>query len=138
MKNKVYVLQEEIDTMTDCLLDKIKQSNKEYSCVVGIANGGLNISRKIAESLCLQHKIIYISCYDKENKKECPTINGDHPGNNCLVVDDLVDSGETFNLYRQHYGDNNHFAVLYWNTKSPKPHYYVKEKPNKWIVLPWE
>ncbi len=49
-----------------------------------------------------------------------------------LVVDDLIDSGETLKQY-----SNYDSAVLYKKTWSPNPSYYVEET-DEWLEFPYE
>ena len=123
----------QIDEMIDNLVGQI---NKQYDQVVGIANGGLYISRKIASALNLPHQSVRISFYDHA----VPIIEyNSGPIKNCLVVDDLIDGGKTVNKFEEIFGTENDVAVLFWNIKSRKPNYYVQEKPDGvWITFPWE
>jgi hypoxanthine phosphoribosyltransferase len=139
MLDKIYLSQPEVDEMISDLIKEIQSSEKQFSCVVGIANGGLNISKLVALALDLEHKTVCISYYgDGYDKRKTPIIHGNSPGQNCLVVDDLTDTGGTFDCYRDRFGANNTFAVLFWDTRTQKPVFYVREKPPNWIVFPWE
>jgi hypoxanthine phosphoribosyltransferase len=63
-------------------------------------------------------------------------------------VDDICDSGETFEKISEHIHKNNskcdvRFASLIWNNEIDfEPHYYVqdmaKDSENIWLVFPWE
>ncbi len=71
-----------------------------------------------------------------------------------LIIDDICDSGETFERISQHINGPREnkplqlqcdvrFASLWWNNEVEfKPHYYVREEAkdtnNLWIVFPWE
>jgi hypoxanthine phosphoribosyltransferase len=111
------------------------------SRIVGIANGGLNISLPIARILGKPHEYVRISRYDGQAMRPEPLIYGSlsQPTNN-LIIDDLVDGGHTFKLFDQHFGlVGNTTAVLFWNTQAVfQPDYYVAEKPESWIQFPWE
>ena len=65
-----------------------------------------------------------------------------------LIVDDICDSGETFQKMKNHIteranGVDVRFASLWWNNEVDfEPHYYVqecaKDSENIWIHFPWE
>lgn len=132
--------QQEVDRLIDILATKILASKREFKWVVGIANGGLNISVPLAQKLDLPHHAIRISWYDGHNQRKKPLIEGaliEDTGN--LIVDDLIDGGKTIHTFDQYFGlEGNAVAVLYWNVlSSVKPDYYVEIKPNSWLVFPW-
>ena len=136
-----YITQCEIDDMTNVLISQIRESKRVFQGVIGIANGGLHISHKIAEALNLDHSIAQISCYEGQNFRNNIQV-GDLPPllENQLVIDDLIDTGKTFEFFDELYGVQNHaIAVLFWQNGSfQKPDFFVKEKPPQWIVFPWE
>ena len=65
-----------------------------------------------------------------------------------LIVDDICDSGETFEKISEHIHKNNskcdvRFASLIWNNECDwEPHYYAqemaKDSENIWLVFSWE
>ena len=65
-----------------------------------------------------------------------------------LIVDDICDSGETFEKISKHIHNNNNkcdvrFASLWWNNEVDyEPNYYAqemaKDSENIWLVFPWE
>jgi hypoxanthine phosphoribosyltransferase len=128
----------EVESMT---MDLVKQlHNLPFSRVVGIANGGLNISLPVARILDKPHEYVRISRYDGQAMRPEPLIYGSlsQPIDN-LIIDDLVDGGHTFELFDQHFGlAGNMTAVLFWNTQATfQPNFYVAEKPENWIQFPW-
>ena len=142
--NKIYFYQSEIDEMIVVLIDQIKDSGRSFRGVIGIANGGLHISRKVAAALNVEHQEIGISCYDGEKKQTSPIVTFptcQNPVANQLVVDDLIDTGDTMRFFSNLYNlqDDSAIAVLFWKQGSfRKPDFYVREKPPEWIVFPWE
>ena len=139
--DKVYYTEHSINEMIDLLISKILQSQRKFQAVIGIANGGLNISTKVAAGLGLPHSSVHISFYDGTVKRKEPQIIlTDKPTKNVLIVDDLIDEGNTLKAFDEVYGlEGNAVAVLFWNKKSFfVPDFYVAEKPNAWIIFPWE
>jgi hypoxanthine phosphoribosyltransferase len=136
---KIYLSQLKIDRMIQELAYRVQASHGEFSRVVGIANGGLPVSKPLAALLDLPHESVRISHYDGSTLRETPIIEGrlSQPMSN-LVVDDLIDEGWTYRTFNKHYGlEGNAFAVLHWNTAGPKPDFYIGKKPEGWICYPW-
>lgn len=142
LETKLYS-QQEIDKMIRVLIRKIKKSKEQYSYVVGICNGGINISKPLADALKLPHKSVTISCYEGMKKLDDIKIDeGDFDWEpNGLIVDDLIDTGATITAFKRYFGEG-HVAVLFWRKDAKyyvrRPEFYVEEKPNKWVVFPWE
>ena len=115
------------------LTRKIIKSNIRFDIVVGIANGGLNISVPIAKSLKLPHKSVIIQTRDQH---VIDTIDYNPSNKKVLVVDDIIDSGLTFKLFNQHFGKAQ-FATLCYREYSPKIE-FVELLVHEYIVFPWE
>ena len=136
---KVYLSQFEIDRMIRELARQVQSSGYRLARVVGIANGGLPVSIPLAGLLGLPHENVRVSHYDGQILRATPIIEGrlSHPVNN-LVVDDLIDEGWTHNTFDKHFGlRGNKMATLFWNPVGPEPDFYVEEKPDAWLVFPW-
>ncbi len=137
---KIYLPQLIVNSMIQELAWRVQaNSYRKFSRVVGIANGGLPISERLATLLELPHESVRISHYDGDVLRETPIIEGQltQPAGN-LIVDDLIDGGWTYNTFAEHYGlEGNAFAVLFWDTEGPRPDFYVAEKPEDWLVFPW-
>jgi hypoxanthine phosphoribosyltransferase len=136
----VYLTHSDIADMIGNLTRQILDSKRRFHQVVGIANGGLPVSRPLAAALALPHTSVRISHYNKDLPRDTPIVKGKliQPTNN-LIVDELIDRGWTYNTFDEHFGlEGNAMAVLLWNPNGPKPDFYVAEKPNAWVVFPWE
>jgi len=125
--------------MIASLIENIKSSGKQYSCVVGIREGGINVSVPVARALCLPHHSVHISFYDRQNAVGgLVSSDGFIWQQNCLVVDDLIDGGKTIECFKSNFGEAD-VAVLFWHeTCHVIPEYYVHVKPPSWVVFPWE
>ena len=149
----------DIETATSNLLTKIKSSNVEYDCILGIANGGLIPTCLIAKGLGIKKVLtVSVKAYIDENAHDVQFITSlnhwDFKGrSNVLIVDDLIDRGETvFEVEKiLSYFSHNHelnfnydTAVLYLKksdsvTPRVDPKYYSEIKdPESWLVFPWE
>ena len=63
------------------------------------------------------------------------------PCNDCIIIDDIADSGDTLIHYANHRYDKNnyHITTMYRNPDSMViPDLYVRVKTNNWIDYPWE
>ena len=123
------------------LTRQIIKSDIKFDVVVGIANGGLHISIPIAKSLQLPHKSVRIQTYgSNKTKTHIKVENIDYIPQlfkNPLLVDDIVDTGATIELYKEYFGPAT-IATLYCkNSSNIIPDFYVR-KTNQWIEFPWE
>ncbi len=103
-----------------CLVDLIRPKRKKYSWIYPIPKNGLYVAELLANSLFTPLLL------DFNNPL---ILNGD----NILIVDDLIDSGETLSKYK-----NYDKAVLYVkNNNEDKVNYFVRKSQN-WLQFPWE
>jgi hypoxanthine phosphoribosyltransferase len=153
---KHYVSQKEFDSLLFRIIDTTYNHKDLFNFVVGIKNGGLNVSIPLSKELKIPHQSIHISFYNGEEKMNAPIISlddlpkilslKDKKGGTFLWVDDIVDSGSTLRWFIDYTGlemDKDFYvATLHWckeNSPDLQPNFYVelKNKEN-WIVYPWE
>jgi len=149
--NKIYYTQPEIDELISELIKKIEANHHatwppRFSVVVGIENGGVHISKKVADALELEHKTVKISHYRGDKFGPIPIVETnffhcDLHNRGVLVVDDLVDSGYTIAAFEKYCGIlglEDAVAVLFKKpTSIYTPEFYVREE-TAWVVFPWE
>lgn len=149
--NKVYLDNQDFSRLASALCSQIIPIRDQFEWVVGIERGGIPLSTWLAFSLGKKHSSIQLSLYgDSQEKKSIPHVCF---GPNWsfiikspfLLVDDIVDSGETLNLFRDlTVVDKARYwvATLHWckeNSPYNKPDFYVEtKKKDDWIVYPWE
>ena len=121
---KEFVSWELID---DCVTDiafHLKDTGKDFVGVFGVPRGGSLLA------VMLSHKldITYITDFRKVD-------DGD-----IIVIDDIVDTGKTFQFYKEQPETKDaHYVTIHEHKQSiVKPDYSVIEKVDKWIVYPWE
>ena len=114
------------------LVDFIKIYNVDvpFSAVHGFPRGGLPIAVHISHHL--EIPMIY----------NIPQFYNKYPNGHLLVVDDIIDTGKTYELFLDYINKQNNinytFAVLFYKTRSKYiPDIYVK-KVSAWVVFPWE
>ncbi len=134
---------------------KIYQSNWEFNQIVCLARGGLRVGDILSRIYNQPLAILATSSYSGSGKQERGTLTLSRHltmttaqlGDRILLVDDLVDSGITFEQtipwLKQHYGsqiEEIRTAVLWYKARSViAPDYYVDYLlDNPWIHQPFE
>ncbi len=124
------------------LQETAKTNGKPWHSIVAVARGGMIPAVMIARELGI-HIVdtVCISTYSDDHKKHNPQIfklnSGD--GTGCIVVDDLVDSGTTFETVRR-FMPNAHYAAIYAKPQG-RPHadsFMMEISQDTWITFPWE
>jgi hypoxanthine phosphoribosyltransferase len=142
MRRDVSVLCREI------ILDKF-----EPQVIVGLSRGGLVPGVMMSHWFNKPFKPVQAALRDFAEWEEYLPRKTDE---RVLIVDDICDSGETFEKIKTYITaprKNNplenrcdvRFASLWWNNENEvdfEPHYYAqqmaKDSTNTWIVFPWE
>jgi hypoxanthine phosphoribosyltransferase len=149
-----YVSWDDYHDTIEQLAVQIYESTWEFNQIVCLAKGGLRIGDTLARLFDLPLAILSTASYGGEGNRMrgAITFSDDlaktttNLGNRVLVVDDLVDSGQTLNrtlvwLDRRYgfYIDEMRTAVLWYKHCSViKPDYYVHYFPNDpWIHQPF-
>ena len=122
---KEYVTWEQVEDFIDSLKENL---GCEFSGVYGLPRGGLVLAVMISHRFGIPMLM-----------SPCP---------NCLIVDDICDSGESLLHYvrnssgteESYFTDGYDIATMYYkpNKLNIKPNYYKYSKEDKWIVFPWE
>jgi len=125
----------------------IEKSGYKADLLVVIARGGWVVGRILSDLLSLKSVAgITIKSYEGINVKKTPKvtqgIDTSLKGKSVLLVDDIVDSGETLETALRYLRTKEisivKSAVPYVKPKaSIKPDYYVKII-DKWVVFPYE
>ncbi len=121
MKDKIDLTWSNVETYINKLLEHLKQSNINPSGVYGIPRGGLILSTLVSYKL------------------DIPLLTA--PCNNCIVIDDIADSGRTLLHFTSNDTQFNKYFIttMYYHKRSMvKPNFYLYEKVDEWITFPWE
>ena len=121
MENKVYVKWTEIENYIDKVIEDLNNKGITPSGVYGIPRGGLIFA------VLLSYKM------------NIPLLNA--PFKNCVVIDDIADSGRTLLHYTKNDTQFNKYYIttMYFHNRSlVKPDFYLYEKNDNWIVYPYE
>jgi len=113
----------------------------KWKRIVGIARGGLIPAAIIARELSIRLvDTVCVSSYTIRTQGEISIlkeISGD--GDDCLIIDDLVDTGKTARVVRKML-PKAHFAAVY---AKPEGRAYVdtfitEVSQDTWILFPWD
>lgn len=129
----------------DNLVKAVKDSNIEFTKVVGIERGGTIPAAAIARRLGLPLQLIQYSSKsgNGDDKGALNNIPEFSSIDTILVVDDIADTGNTLLELKTELNSNTRFAVLYEKATSMfKPDFrYVRISISScfyWVVFPWE
>lgn len=133
----------------DCriLAEKVIASGKRYEKIVCITRGGVFVGGLLAHFIDMRNiTTVALSLYDRPGDMRDAVIELSSPdlpppGAKLLVVDDLLDSGRTFNYIRKKWGRmyDLDFAMLYdKGGGDDRPTFSASVLPNEWVEFPWE
>jgi len=141
-----YLSWPEYGNLAEALAEKVRSGGKQFDLVVGIARGGLPVAMVVSDHLGVRIDFINVKSYDGIGKRSTPrilsTLTEAMEGKNILVVDDLVDQGDTLATVTEYLGQQKprlvQTAVLFKKPWSKtEPDYYL-EVVDKWVVFPFE
>jgi hypoxanthine phosphoribosyltransferase len=127
MDKEQHVSWSEIDSLIEQLSNLILKSKKKFSSITTLSRGGLVPSRLLADHLGIEKIFV--------DEKVIPV--------NSLVVDDIFDSGKTFDRVISKSEDSSKllYATLFARRgkKLPPQLIYGKETDNDgYVVFPWD
>lgn len=141
--SKSHITWEQFQRDTEILAELIKSRQESFIGIVAIARGGYIPATIIAHRLGIKNvRSISISSYDDIEEKQQKNIQVNSIFNTeekWLVIDELVDSGNSLELIRK-YHPNSLFAVVYAKPKGlDKTDLHAVSVPQTtWLVFPWE
>lgn len=127
--------------LIDDLILKIRESQFKPDCVVGVVRGGYIPSEAISRALKVPLVLVRASSYSDKSKIGSPVISEfiGKPFGKVLIVDDLVDSGETLLQVKEILKDFSPKTAVIWTKKDNIADFFVKRvEPETWIEQPME
>ncbi len=115
----------------------------EWRCVAAVTRGGLVPAAIVARELEVRYiDTICITSYDHQDQRPLQVlkkINDSERGRGMLIVDDLVDTGQTARLVRDMLPEA-HFATVYAKPEGrPLVDTFITEvSQDTWIFFPWD
>jgi|TARA_B110000971_G_C19613157_1_gene321303 hypoxanthine phosphoribosyltransferase len=153
--NKIYLTNTDIQKYVSTIVSQLYKDNWRPDYIVGITRGGLTPSVMLSQFTGIKMHTLDVRLRDGDEKESNLWMADDaQAGKNILVLDDINDTGATFNWIMEDwdvshdYPDektNVRFAVLMDNLSSEcnVSMSYIgteidKSEDPSWIVFPWE
>jgi len=141
-----YVSWPEYGNLAEALAEKVRSSGRRYDLVIGIARGGMPVAMVVADHLDVRIDFINVKSYVGIGERGVPkilsTLTEEIGGRNVLIVDDLVDQGDTMDVVKEYLKALGpkllEVAVLFkkpWTRSEPD---YFLEVVDRWVVFPFE
>ena len=141
-----YINWTEYGNLADALAEKIRSQSERFDLIIGIARGGIPVAMVVSDHLDVKLDIINVKSYNGIAERNPPriltTLTEAVKEKNVLLVDDLVDEGDTMTTVSDYLCSQGpsllKTAVLFkkpWTKMEPD---YFLEVVDKWIVFPWE
>ena len=141
-----YISWPEYGNLAEALAEKVRSGGKKFDLVIGIARGGMPVAMVVSDHLGVKVDFINVKSYDGIGRRTAPrilsTVTEDIEGESVLIVDDLVDQGDTIKTLKQYLDERRpkalETAVLFkkpWSKFGPE---YYLEVVDRWIVFPFE
>ena len=143
MTDKIYITWNEFHQDVKNLCKKIKNSGKDFNKIVAISRGGFIPAGIIAYELDIRKTaVINISTYvGSKHLKLDEVDNPEYVGRvdeKTLIVDDLSDSGQTFQVMRRQFPNGTYVTIYAKKRGSQQVDIYERDMPEKWLVFPWD
>lgn len=119
----------------------VRESQFKPDCVVGVVRGGYIPSEAISRALKVPLVLVRASSYSDKSKIGSPVISEfiGKPFGKVLIVDDLVDTGDTLLQVKEILRDFNPKTAVIWTKKDNVADFFVKKvEPETWIEQPME
>ena len=112
--------------------------------ILSVTRGGMVPACLVAQEIGVKHiETISIESYSHQDQSTGPIIHYaptlENGGDSWLVIDDLSDTGKTFELIRTMF-PKAHYACVYVKPNgAPQADTYIEDVPQEsWIYFPWE
>lgn len=128
------------------LADGVASSGEKFDLVIGIARGGLPVAMTVADRIGSKVDFINVKSYTDVGERVKPriltTVTEKISGKRVLVVDDLIDGGETMETVTKYFDSQKPLvmktAVLFtkpWSSFVPD---FSLQTVDTWVVFPYE
>ena len=146
MPNLRYISWSEYGNLAEALAEKVRANGKKYDLVIGIARGGIPVAMVVSDHLNVKIDFVNVKSYNDIGKRTSPrilsTLTEGVAGKDILLVDDLVDQGDTMAFMKRYLDGQKprtlETAVMFKKPWSRvEPDYYL-ESVSEWVVFPFE
>jgi uncharacterized protein len=141
-----YISWPEYGNLAEALAEKVRAKGKKFDLVIGVVRGGVPVAMVVSDHLGAKIDFVNVKSYDGIAQRSAPrilsTVTEDIGGEGVLIVDDLIDEGDTMETVKKHLGVHKprllETAVLFKKPWSKvEPDYYL-EVVKEWVVFPFE
>ncbi len=141
-----YINWPEYGNLAEALAEKVRSGGKKFDLVIGVARGGMPVAMVVSDHLGVKVDFVNVKSYSGITERSAPrilsTVTEDIKGKKVLVVDDLIDHGDTMQTVKHHLNEQGpellEAAVLFkkpWSRTEPD---YFLEVVDRWVVFPFE
>lgn len=137
----------DFDKDVNIITGKIKESKYQIDVICGIIRGGLPLATALSHQLKKTVETSMIQLRDGKVRRDFWILDMLDENKNILFVDDICDSGATFQWILSHYaikkrnkiGQVRFTSLIQDPSAKVKSDFYGREKKDKaWIEFPWE
>ena len=141
-----YVSWSEYGELLNTLANVVASRKERFDMVIGIARGGLPVAMVVSDRLGVQVDFINVKSYTGIGKRSAPeivsTITEDIRGKRVLVVDDIVDEGDTLRTVMDHLRSKGpqsiQSAAVFTKPWSKVAADFSVSIVESWVVFPYE
>lgn len=142
MSDKYYISWDDFHQDVQNLANKIREKGN-FNRIVAICRGGLLPAGILSYELDIRRcDSINIQSYDHYQSRDDISISEDHNlqniDENTLIVDDLSDSGRTFQVVEKLFPKAFRVCVYVKPRGEKIANLYARSLPDKWVVFPWD
>jgi len=141
-----YISWPEYGNLAEALAEKVRAKGKKFDLIIGVARGGVPVAMVVSDHLGARIDFVNVKSYDGIGHRSSPrilsTVTENIKGKQVLIVDDLIDEGDTIETVKAHLGEHKpkllETAVLFkkpWSKVDPD---YFLEVVAEWVVFPFE
>ena len=139
---KIYLSWEQFHQDGKLLAANIKAHGKTFNRIIAVGRGGIFIAGILAFELFIRDvAVINVHSYNGENRTgnlKVSDLDDLYSDDQTLVVDDLTDTGATFDLLREKFPKAT-FACVYTKPAGvASTDIAGKPMEDKWIFFPWD
>lgn len=142
---KYYLSEDRYLNMIYVLYANLINANIKFTKIIAIERGGVPIAKQLSRLLEVPYYSMGVSFYDGEKRRDVPIVKAMNvtlnPWDVCLVVDDLIDTGDTMRFVTnmiKNYKATYKVATIYQKDGSNFNADFYVEKTDKWVVFHYE
>lgn len=142
MTDKLYISWNEFHRDVKNLAEKIKKQG-QFKRIIAVSRGGLIPAGILSYELDIrQCDSINIQTYDAMQQRSAQDIivnnKLDKADAQTLIVDDLSDSGQTFQILQKLFPNAYRVAVYAKPNGKKDTNIFARALPDQWVVFPWD